>query len=318
MTKLILKKMLEYGFILFLVSAVVFFMIHLSPADPMSVIIGGKGGTPELIANARAKFHLVKPVWQQYLIWLGGVLSGDFGTSYKFHTPVLESIAMRAPVTLGLTAGAAVISVGLAVPLGIISAVKKDTWIDGLISILSLFLAAVPSFLLSIVVILVLSRLLPSYPITGGYKGLGGYLERLLFPCLALACSRLTVTLKVTRLGMTEQLGQPYIQNAVARGIPRHRIIVIHALKNGIIPVIAILSVQIGAMIVGAVLVESVFSLSGVGTLLIDSIKAGDHPVIQAIILLLVTVFLAASAIADILYAVIDPRIRSSRRGQTG
>ena len=156
-------------------------------------------------------------------------------------------------------------------------------------------------FLLSMLLILALSKLAPAYPITGGYSGVEGYLIRMFWPCIALACSKVTITLKITRQGMVEQMQMPYMMNVEAKGMPRKNMIWKHGLKN--------------AVIVGAVLVESVFSLSGVGSLLIDSIKSSDFPVVQAIILMLVVVFLITGALADFLYAVIDPRIRAGRKG---
>ena len=311
-----LKKLAEYVCILVAVSALIFFMIHLfSPTDPISVIVGGKGSTPEIIENARKKFYLDQPVWKQYLIWVQGILHGDWGVSYKYQTPVLESILSRAPVTLGLVIGASVLSVGAAIPLAVLSAVKKDRPADRIISILSLVLAAIPPFLLSLLMVFALSKAAPQYPIAGGYEGVGGYLWRMLAPCIALACAKITITLKVTRQGMIEEMKKPYMMNVEAKGMPESNRIWKHGLKNAVIPVISILSVQIGAMIVGAVLVESVFSLSGIGSFLIDSIKASDYPVVQAIILMLVIVFLLASAAADGLYSLIDPRIRA-RKGK--
>lgn len=316
MLKSCVRKIMEYVVILFVVSILIFFLIHLfSPTDPVSVIIGGKGGTPEQIQAAREEYHLNEPVWRQYLYWIGGIFHGDWGTSYKYHTPVLQSIADRAPVTLGLVLGASVLSILVAIPLGVASAVKNGKPLDGALSIISLIVAAVPPFLLSMLLILALSKLAPAYPITGGYSGVEGYLIRMFWPCIALACSKVTITLKITRQGMVEQMQMPYMMNVEAKGMPRKNMIWKHGLKNAVIPVISILSIQIGAMIVGAVLVECVFSLSGVGSLLIDSIKSSDFPVVQAIILMLVVVFLITGALADFLYAVIDPRIRAGRKG---
>ena len=241
--------------------------------------------------------------------------STETGEPVINHTPVLQSIADRAPVTLGLVLGASVLSILVAIPLGVASAVKNGKPLDGALSIISLIVAAVPPFLLSMLLILALSKLAPAYPITGGYSGVEGYLIRMFWPCIALACSKVTITLKITRQGMVEQMQMPYMMNVEAKGMPRKNMIWKHGLKNAVIPVISILSIQIGAMIVGAVLVESVFSLSGVGSLLIDSIKSSDFPVVQAIILMLVVVFLITGALADFLYAVIDPRIRAGRKG---
>lgn len=186
MLKSCVRKIMEYVVILFVVSILIFFLIHLfSPTDPVSVIIGGKGGTPEQIQAAREEYHLNEPVWRQYLYWIGGIFHGDWGTSYKYHTPVLQSIADRAPVTLGLVLGASVLSILVAIPLGVASAVKNGKPLDGALSIISLIVAAVPPFLLSMLLILALSKLAPAYPITGGYSGVEGYLIRMFWPCIA-------------------------------------------------------------------------------------------------------------------------------------
>lgn len=316
MTKKIIKKIIEYVVILICVTTLIFFLIHwFSPTDPISVIIGGKGGTVEQIEAAREQYHLDQPVWKQYMYWLASILQGDWGTSYKYHTSVWAAIVARLPVTLGLVLGATILSIIVAIPLGVFSAVRKGKSSDRIISITSLFLAAIPPFLLSMILILCLSKVAPSYPITGGYTGIAGYMERMLWPCIALACSKVTITLKVTRQGMIEQLERPYIMNIEAKGMGEGNRIWKHALRNALAPVISILSIQVGTMIVGAVLVENVFSLSGIGSLLIDSIKSSDFPVVQAIILLLVIIFMATGVLADILYGIIDPRIRAERRG---
>ena len=315
MLKSAIQKLIEYAVVLFVVSVLIFFLIHLfSPTDPVSVIIGGKGGTPEQIQAAREEYHLNEPIWRQYLYWVAGIFHGDWGISYKYHTPVLESIADRAPVTLGLVLGASLLSIAIAIPLGVVSAVKKGKALDtDTFDSITGDCCSTQPFLLSMLLILALSKLAPGYPITGGYTGVSGYLERMFWPCIALACSKITITLKVTRQGMVEQMQMPYIMNVESKGMPQKNVVWKHSLKNAVIPVISILSIQIGAMIVGAVLVESVFSLSGVGSLLIDSIKSSDFPVVQAVILMLVMVFLITGAVADILYTVIDPRIRAGR-----
>ena len=172
MLKSCVRKIMEYVVILFVVSILIFFLIHLfSPTDPVSVIIGGKGGTPEQIQAAREEYHLNEPVWRQYLYWIGGIFHGDWGTSYKYHTPVLQSIADRAPVTLGLVLGASVLSILVAIPLGVASAVKNGKPLDGALSIISLIVAAVPPFLLRLLLIQALWKLAPAYPITAAYWG---------------------------------------------------------------------------------------------------------------------------------------------------
>lgn len=311
MIKFIGKKAAEFLIILFLVSIVIFGVIRLSPVDPVAVILGGKSTSQETIENTKAKFHLDKSVPEQYVIWIKGIFSGDWGIGYKYQQSVLNLVKERLPITMGLVIGGTLISMLAAIPLGVLCAAKKNTWADSLCTLLSLILVSVPPFVMSIIMILVLSKFAPQFPITGGYSDVKTYLQRLCFPCIALALPRITLLMRVTRSGMIEQMDSNYIQAAIAKGLSTFKVVFKHALKNAIMPVLAILSIQVGGMIVGAVLVENIFSLSGIGSLLVDAINASDYPIIQDVTLLLVFVFLLTSTLVDLLYGLIDPRVRA-------
>ena len=313
MLKYLLKKAGEFIVVLAIVSLLIFVLIRLSPTDPIAVILGGKSTTAEIIANTKAKYGLDQSVLQQYINWIGGIFTGNWGIGYKNQQPVLDLVAARLPVTMGLVIGGTLISLLVAIPMGVLAGAKKNSMYDSVISLISLVLVSVPPFVTAMIMIVVLSKVAPSFPITGGFDGIGGYIQRLIFPCIALALPRITLLLRVTRSGMTKQMDANYIQAAIAKGLPENKVIFKHALKNAIIPVLSILSIQVGGMIVGAMLVENIFSLAGIGSLLINSITSSDYPIVQDITLMLVFIFLLSSTIVDVLYGLIDPRVRTAR-----
>jgi peptide/nickel transport system permease protein len=310
MVRFIFNRFLQLILILFLASILIFFMVRISGIDPVAAIVGGGQTSKEVIDNIRAKFHLNESVESQYLIWIGNAIRGDFGVSYKFQQAVTSMILDRLPVTLGLSLATSIITIAIAIPAGVISAVKMNTRLDLFISILVLVLFSSPVFLTSIIMILVISNVAPDFSFTGSFNGFDEYLRRLLFPVMALSFYSIALMLRVTRSSLIEQIQSHYVLTATAKGLPARLVIFKHALKNAIIPVITVGGIQIGALVVGTVLVESVFSLPGVGSLLIESIKSGDYPIVQAITLLLVVVFLVVSLVVDVSCALIDPRIK--------
>jgi len=240
---------------------------------------------------------------------------GDFGLSFRYQSPVRDLIAGRIPVTAGLVLFGSLLALIAAIPMGVLCAVRKHTWIDTVFSVFSLVLAGSPPFLTSIVMVLVISKINPSYPFVGSYNSAPEYFERIALPSVALAFVMIALAARVTRTSMIEQQGAPYTQTAVSKGVSGSGIVWKHNFRNAVIPVIAVVSIQIGGMVVGSVLVENVFSLAGLGTLLIDSIKSSDYNVVQAITMLLILLFLTISTVVDILYAAIDPRIRTRQGG---
>lgn len=312
MKSFVLKRILQLIIVFFVTSVIIFVMIRVSDVDPISVILGGKQSSAETIANVREKFGLDKPELQQYFEWIAGLFTGDLGYSYKYQQPVLDMVQSRVPVTLGLVTMGSILALIIAIPLGVLSALKKNSVCDNVLSVISLVLVSCPTFLTSIIMIIVMSKINPSYSITGSFSTVSEFISRCSLPAVALAFSMIALAMRVTRTGMIEQLQQNYIETAKAKGVSTHKILFGHALKNAIIPLISVISIQIGSMIVGAVLVENVFSLAGLGSLLITSIKSSDYPVVQSITMILVLVFLVISTITDIIYAAIDPRIRKN------
>ena len=310
MAKFIGKKLLQYVIVLFCASLIIFGMVRLNKTDPVSVIVGGKQTTKETVESIRKDFNLDKSLPEQYGIWISGIFHGDFGTSFQYRQSVSELMARRFPVTAGIVLLSTLIAIIIAIPTGILTAVKQNTPIDTFLSIFQLILVASPPFLTSILMIVCVSALAPGYAFTGSFNSFGEFLSRISLPSIALAFSMIALTSRVMKTSMVEQLQTNYKMVATAKGISDQKIIWVHCLKNALIPVITILGTQIGILMVGSVLVEEVFSLAGLGSILIDGVKAADYPVVQGITILMVFIFLTISTVLDILYMVIDPRIR--------
>lgn len=310
MGKFIGKRVLQMVIVLFISSIVIFTMVRLSGVDPISVILGGKESSEETRQSVMRSFNLDKSYPEQYLIWVGGFFQGHLGTSFKYQTDVANLLPGRLAITLGLVLMGSLFALMIAIPLGAICAVKKDSVFDKSFNILILILNGCPAFFTSILMILIISKVNPSYPFVGSFTNFSEYIQRLLLPSIALAFTMIALAMRVVRANMIDQMNSPYTMTAVAKGCSTPQLVMRHNLKNAIIPVISVVSIQIGSMVVGAVLVENVFSLGGLGTLLVNSIQNSDYAVTQSITMLLIMLFLVISTLADILYAVIDPRIR--------
>lgn len=292
--------------VLIAVSVLIFAMVRITPSDPVASMTNGKNVSEETKQELREHYNLDKSYPEQYVIWITGVLQGDFGESYTYKQGVDFLIGERIGTTLSLVLMAGLLAILIAIPVGVISAVKMNTWLDKLLSTLTLIFVASPVFLTALVLMLVFALELKWFPAI--YQGNG--IKEMILPAIALAMNMVALTSRITRTTMIEQLNSDYIRTATAKGLPRGRVIVTYALKNALIPIITVTSVQIGTMLVGAVLVESVFAMGGLGDLLISGIKSADYPVVQGVTLLMVTIFLVINLLVDILYAVLDPRIR--------
>lgn len=310
MARFVIKRLLQMALIVFLASILIFAMVRVTPSDPIASMTKGKRISHETREALVRQYHLDKTVPEQYVIWITGALRGDLGNSYGKKQPVTDIIASRLPTTLQIVLMSAVMAIALSIPIGIICAVKMNTLIDRLLSTLTLILVASPVFLTAIVLMLVFALKLRWFPSFGAGKTFAENLYYLFLPSLALSLSMVALIARITRSNMIEQLNAPYATTAVAKGIPYRTVVMKHCFKNTVIPVVTVASLQIGTMIVGAVLVENVFALGGIGDVLISAIKASDYPVVQGITLLLVTVFALINLLVDILYAAIDPRIR--------
>lgn len=306
----IVKRILQLIPILLVVSVLIFVLVRIAPADPIASMTKGKHISVETRQALEQQYHLDKSEPEQYVIWLTGMLHGDFGDSFQQKQAVTTLVGERLPTTLQLVFMSAFLAIIIAIPIGIVSAVKMNTVVDRVLSVLTLVFVSSPVFLTGIILILIFAlkiQLFPSYGTGGSFWENCYYLA---LPALALSLNMVALISRITRSNMIEQLNANYTVTAIAKGLPYARVVLRHCLKNALIPVITVASIQIGTMIVGAVLVENVFALGGLGALLIEGIKAADYPVVQGITLMLVTMFLVINLLVDILYAVIDPRIR--------
>ena len=310
MLKFIAKRLSQMVLILFAASILIFVMVRVTPSDPIASMTRGRRISEETREALIRKYHLDKSLPEQYGIWITGALRGDLGDSFDKKQPVTALIANRLPTTLQLVLMSTVVALLLAIPIGVLCAVRMNTVLDRLLSVLTLIFVASPVFLTGIILMLVFSLKLRWFPSFGTGKTFVENFRYLFLPSLALGLSMVALIERITRSSMIEQLDSDYATALTAKGISRRQIILKHCLRNSLIPVITVAGIQIGTMIVGAVLVENVFALGGIGDVLITGIKASDYPVVQGITLMMVAVFAMINLLVDIVYALIDPRIR--------
>jgi len=308
----ILKRLLLLVPVLLAVSALIFFLIRLTPSDPIGSITSGRRISDETRASLTTQYYLDKSLPQQYFIWISNAVKGNLGDSFRHRQPVGALLAARLPVTIQLVLMSAIFAVLLAVPAGIISAVKRHTIIDRAISAFMIFCVSSPVFLNAILLMLIFVLKLKLFPAFGAGSGFIENLYYLCLPAFALSLNMVALIGRIIRDRMIVEFKSNYALALSAKGTPFSRIVMTHCFKNTLIPVITVGGVQLGAMVIGAVLVENVFALGGIGALLIEGIQASDYPVVQSIMLFLVTLFLVLNLIVDIVYFIIDPRIRAS------
>lgn len=300
-----------FGFVLtlFLVSLLIFFLERMSNIDPVAVILGGKRASEDTIAALREKFGLNIPVWQQYFKWIAGLFKGDLGLDFKYQQPVWSLITPRLGVTLPLILMSSLITVAISVPVGVVCAVKRNSAADTALSAFCLAAVSCPGFFISMIAIAVISKVAPSVSFTGSFSGFSGMMQRLWLPALCLSLGMLALGARVIRSKMIDELDSDYVLFARAGGVPERKVVFSKALKSCIIPYASVMSIQIGSLLVGAVTVEEVFSLQGVGSLLISSIQGSNYPVTQAITMITVFFFLLLTTAVDIIISIIDPRV---------
>ena len=311
MVKYILKRLIQLIPVLIGVSIAVFLMIYLIPGNAAE-IIAGPTATKEEIQNITVKLGLDKPAYIQYLKYMSGVLKGDLGYSFQTGQAVSKAIAVRYVNTLSLAIFSALISIILGVTTGIIAAAKRNSWFDRLCMGISTFGISAPSFwigLLLIVVFGVKLKLLPISGFNGKIWTADGFIH-LLMPAITLGFGSSAMISRMTRSSLLEIIHQDYIQTARAKGVKEKIVILKHALKNALIPIITIVGINFGGLLGGAVVVESVFAINGIGRLMVQAISARDFPMIQGSVLMVAFTFVIINLIVDILYAAIDPRIQ--------
>jgi peptide/nickel transport system permease protein len=294
-----------------LVSFVTFMIIHLIPGDPARVLLG-ESATPETVKALDHQLGLDKPLLTQFVLWLGQALHGNLGQSIQLSQPVTQAILQRAPVTIELGVVSLALSVALAIPLGVVAAARRNTRVDWLINSLSLTGTAIPNFVLGLLLILFLAVLFRPFP-PGGYvpflEDPLGNIRDLILPAVTLATGAVAGNMRQIRASMIEVLSQDYIRTARAKGLGEERVLYVHALRNALLPLLTIVGLQAGAILGGAVIVETIFLWPGVGFLAVQAILAKDYPVVQGIVLLSALSYMLVNLLVDVGYVLLDPRI---------
>jgi peptide/nickel transport system permease protein len=303
--------------VLFGVSVVTFSLIRLVPGDPVSVVLGPDArARPEDIAAIRAAFGLDEPAPLQYVRWVGHLLTGDLGTSFRSGRSLTQELALRLPVTIELTLLAAVLGTIPALLVGILAAVKRNSTADYVATIGTLLGVSVPNFLLATLLVLVFSLWLRWLPPIG-YVELRtdplGNLRTMLLPALSLGLPFAAVMMRITRSSVLEVLGLDHVRVARAKGLSTAGVLSRHVLNNAAIPVITVGGIQIARLLGGAVIVEAIFGLPGIGRYVFEAISTRDYPVVQGVTLVVALAFVLVSLVVDILYAVVDPRLRTAQ-----
>lgn len=303
MRRYILKRLLSLVGTLLGVSVLIFLMVHLIPGDPVTTILG-QFATPEAVSQMRAALGLDQPLWQQYLHFLGRLLVGDLGTSLFTGQSVWEQITQRFPITLQLAIFSVIIAAIFGILLGTIAAVKQNTFVDRLVVLSSLVGISAPGFWIALFLIWIFAYKLALFPISG-YEGI----HSLLLPAITLGMAEAGMIARMTRSSMLEVIKQDYMRTAEAKGAAVVRMVFSHGLPNAIIPVVTMLGLQFGSLMAGAVVVETVFSLQGIGSLAIESIGKRDMPTVQGMVFFMAVIFATTNLVVDLIYSLIDPRI---------
>ncbi len=296
-----------------LVSIIVFALQQLMPGDPAVLLAGDAAGDPHVVAAIRDQLLLNRPIWEQYLHWLFAALHGNLGYSWRLSSPVSALIAQKLPVTLQLSVMAFFFSVVIGVPAGVISAVKRGTAWDWLANAVGLFGLSIPTFWLGIVLILLVSVDLGWLP-PSGYVPLAQdplrSIATTLMPAFVLGNAIAAILMRHTRSAMLVALQQDYVRTARAKGLSERKVVLRHALRNALIPVVTLAGLQLGTLLSGAVLTEQVFDIPGIGKLVVDAVFNRDYPVIQGVVLVTGLLYVLINLATDVLYAVINPRLR--------
>jgi peptide/nickel transport system permease protein len=291
------------------ITVAAFLLIHFIPGDPAAIFLGARA-TPESVATLRGQLGLDRPLVTQYLDFVGGALRLDFGESITQRVPVAPLVAERVPVTMFLLLYSVLISIVVAVPLAIVSALRRNRPTDHAIRVFSMFTFAMPQFLLGVLLILIFSLRLGVLPSSGYGQGFVGHVRSLTLPAITVGLYLAPILLRTLRVSMIETLGTEYVEAARARGLGEMRIVLKHALRNSLLSTVTILGLNIGFLLSGLVIVENVFALPGLGSELVNAIGTRDYPMTQALVLVFGVAVIAVNLLADLAYAALDPRVR--------
>jgi peptide/nickel transport system permease protein len=314
------------------VSVLVFSFIHLIPGDPALTMLGERA-TPEKVADVRARLGLDRPIWQQYVLYIGNALQGDLGVSIVRGDPVASDLLRRFPATVELAFAAIVVAIALGIPIGVASAVWRNSLLDSLARLGALTGVSMPIFWLGLVLAWffgVQLRILPTgfrlasgtayvpwtnfvildAALQGDWATLADALRHLILPALALATIPLAVIARMTRASMLEVLSREYIRTAEAKGLSRRVVVLRHALRNALLPVLTVIGLQVGRLLAGAILTETIFSWPGIGLWVYESIESRDYAIVQGVSLFIAVIVVSVNLLTDVLYAAVDPRIK--------
>jgi peptide/nickel transport system permease protein len=313
MAALLLRRVPAAALTLLLVSVLVFALQRLLPGDP-ALALAGEDQNPAVIAFLRAKYRLDQPLLTQYWAWLSAFLQGDLGTSIRTQLPIARMVVEKLPVTMELAALSMLLAVALGVPLGVVAALRRGRLADYLVSVFGLLGLSVPSFWLGIMLILLFSVFLGLLP-SGGHVPFSedplGNLKAMAMPALVLGTASAAILMRHTRSSMLTVLKQDFVRTARAKGLRERIVVVRHALRNGLIPVVTLGTLQFGQLLSGAVLTEQVFGIPGFGKMIVDGVFGRDYAVVQAVVLVSAAFFLLMTILADLLYIALNPRMRA-------
>lgn len=334
MLKYVVRRLLGAIPVLFGLSIVLFAFVHLLPGDPCRSILG-QHATPDACLRLRENLGLDLPLWQQYVNYVGQLLRGDLGASIVNNKPVLTEFAVRFPATIELTVAALVFAVGVGIPLGRLAARHVQGWIDGGVTVISLFGISIPVFVLGLILVYIFAVQLKWLPTQGRIDPRAGLelktnfvlidslvqgrpdlfvdgLKHLVLPAIALGSIPLAIIARITRAAVLDVANEDYVRTARAKGLTERRVDTRHVMRNAWLPVVTVIGLQVGGLLGGAVLTETVFSWNGVGRWVVDAIQGRDYFVVQSTILILALIFLVVNLVVDVAYAFINPRIRYS------
>lgn len=308
----IARRLLATIPVMTVVAVVVFLLLRLTTGDP-AAIIAGDSATAQDVTAIRTKLGLDLPIAEQFVIWLGKVVRGDFGESFFFKKTVARLIAERIEPTLALAACTLVLSVSMAVPLGVIAAWKRGTWIDRFVMGLSVLGFSVPVFVIGYALIYLFAIHFAWLPVQGYQRlaeGFGGFIERLILPSFTLAVVLVALIARITRASVLEVLNTDHVRTARAKGLGEVTVLLRHVLRNAAVPIVTIIGLGIALLIGGVVVTESVYAIPGIGRLTVDAVLARDYPTVQAVILLFSVAYVVINLLVDLTYTFLDPRIR--------
>jgi peptide/nickel transport system permease protein len=314
-TRYIVRRIVLMAPVAFLVTVIAFLLLRLAPGDPV-LAYSGEVRDPEILNEMRHSLGLDQPMPVQYVVWLGQILQGNFGRSIRTHQQVGEAIIERLPATLELTGVALLFSVTTGLIVGTVSALHRNSALDLLATGVTIAGVSVPNFFLGLMLILLFSLVLRVFPPGGYAPAIDDPIEnlrRIVLPALTLSAATLAINMRQVRSSLLDVFSQDYIRTARAKGLSESAIIVGHALKNGLIPVVTVVGLQVGALIEGAIVTEQIFFWPGVGKLVVDSLGGRDYPVVQAVVLLSALSYMVSTLLVDIVYGWLDPRISFTR-----